>query len=372
MKKKIVTLMMASAIVFAACKKEPVNPNQPTASETTQAMAQRLGATPIERTQYDASGFLIFSSMDDFNQIMIKNANGENTVGQLETKFPSFRGMKHIYVECSKAESAALDLLESNPPHYTSPLQYAYLTTTAQENQNMFLFEECADSPGQYKYSMNINDKQLEYADYSTVDGIVKIGNYIYRFSKNYVKVITDGNKAKIPLFEETTVSNPSNNIYVYPAAEFTLGSTEYNRVAVDGCKNAFMKYKIVQSGKAKMSICGYFDQYPNSVNSTFQESKFTFKVTSMQWRRVGFIWVDDSASELNVSGAFSGIRSPYGASGNSGYNYNNPYYFSYSSAITHFTDVSQAYLPCFTMDHATYRADATLRGVPLSADIWW
>jgi hypothetical protein len=91
---------------------------------------------------------------------------------------------------------------------------------------------------------LEMNITVPSYADFVNSDGIVKIGNEIYQFKKDYVRVITDGSVSKISLLKNLTTDK--NGIEVYPVSRQRKLSNSGRTQANSSCQNTNGSYRLL------------------------------------------------------------------------------------------------------------------------------
>lgn len=157
---------------------------------------------------------------------------------------------------------------------------------------NSFVIEKTFDDCG--FFDKNIHSDYLSKV--VNPDGLIIVGDSIYQHTKDYIKVIKDGDLNKIPNLLSATTSISNLGIEVY---SIKSGTTTFNR----SC----------QSNDGRLRIIVYEDFIQNTSTSDPKQKATTYKVKvrSLQ-RRLWGLWYDNYKTNISLTGNHVG-NSTYG-----------------------------------------------------------
>lgn len=139
-----------------------------------------------------------------------------------ERQFPGFVSQRSLY---EKAIEEDFDYYNSTK----SPLQGSH-SEFVENNTDLFLFDE----DGTFHLNLPITEEFI--SAFVTRKGLLKIGERLYQYSANSIKVIVDGDETKIDLLSQINESSEEYGVLVYNISvkeiEFedsSMGRTEFS-----------------------------------------------------------------------------------------------------------------------------------------------
>ncbi len=141
---------------------------------------------------------------ETIESLTLKNQN-EQSLWEKQLSFVSMQSLYNKIIEAEMAKHAAFDALPENEKTIKNyPEEYTPLTKT---HLNMLSIDQ------EGLINMNVFNETL--AKVVNEDGVVKIGDLIYKYSKDKIRIITNGDKTKLANLHTYTKSDVQNNIYV-------------------------------------------------------------------------------------------------------------------------------------------------------------
>jgi len=385
--KKIFTLLLQPKIyvltfvlsvsILAGCKKEI-------------AGYEVLASTPVPVNYLDHVKFtgtrnmLVFENINVLKQVIADNAatNG-NTFTAMNARFPAFVSMANIYTQFDKKEADLIERLDDSALSSTNVdwTKYLKMGDIGKSYSHMILVKQYPDNQ-EYYYDMNIGQKQ--YADLVNTDGLLAVNDTIYQFTENRVKLITDGDYAKITMLANINVSSPIDHILVIPNNDFMLGwyQSGTTQLPPTVCVDSWDQTKMTPSGSGvderRLEINVRFEQYPvyaynrSSCSVTFISAKKKQLIISRG--KISHIWVDAYPRACNLSGGFTASRlpaasafhTPSGFNAKLGKGLENPVSalipMSLRTPFVHYIDYSSPYQDCYKMTAGSYKLEADFR----------
>ena len=352
--KRTVVAFVFSIILLSGCNNDMLNNSV-------------INESPNQGVSLNLKGMLVFQNVNVLKQELQESFMNEgNDIQKLNSNFPEFKSMKQTFDEFDKQETNLLEKLEKDlNGKKTDFNNYLMMSEMAQRYKKMILVKQYEDNQDYY-YDMNINEHY--WADFVTPDGLLMVNDSIYQFSKDYVKIITDGDFSKISLLESMNSSDKNNNILVFNGSDFILGNFNENDAA--GCTISWNKTKTGTANNKRLELKVYFEQHPEG---NYNVTTFTVGLNSLKKKVLG-IWVNATANSISLHGEYSGPRSPLNINGGTGYLQSNPFDINYSSTagIIHYKDFSPISQPCYTMTSANYRMSAVFSGGGVSTTVSW
>lgn len=272
----IIALVFFTIITFSACKKEE----------------QVNFKTESPEISYDNNhDMMIFASMDILNKHLAAINKGEQVL-QTDKNFIS---LSEILDKVVKAETALSDKYEE-----------LYKDKDLSEKE-IKTIKKKLDSKPLEKITKQFIDKGIikmiktdssthfdlttcapYYANFLNEEGMMKVGDTIYKYSANQIKRITDGDFNKIPLLKNLTISNTDSNIDVINVKT----TTSNNKV------QQFEFYTnrwITGYGKA-IIVTAFFNEYTYN-----GKKKYIYNLKFYCQKKVWWWWKDDTNAEVYV-----------------------------------------------------------------------
>jgi hypothetical protein len=324
-------------------------------------------------TYNSGKNMLVFRNMKVLQQKMDTNeiTNGR-TVTEINRAFPAFFSMKKIFDQFETDETA---LLKKLPDSLNTPnldwKNYLLMSGLGKQYKNMILVKQYADNL-EYYYAMNVN--RPVFADLINPEGLLAVNDSIYQFSEKYVKIITDGDYAKIASLDAVTATNTGNHIIVVSGVDFILGHFKTGAVAAGSCDTAWEKLNTAEAFKRRLIMKVRFEQYPYGAFTitTCKASLVSLQEKHAPWHK-GWGSLKAPADDIVLAGQFAAPRTPLNnVTGVTGYMRSNPFSMYYSSEVTHYKDISYQYQPCYFMTQGIYEMFAHFGTATVAATVVW
>jgi hypothetical protein len=328
---------------------------------------------PADITYNSGRNMLVFRNMKALQQKMDTNeiTNGR-TFTEISSTFPAFLSMKKVFDRFETDETALLEKLpDSLNTTNLDWKKYLLMSDLGKQYKNMILVKQYSDNL-EYYYAMNVN--QSVFANLINPEGLLAVNDSIYQFSEKYVKIITDGDYAKIASLDAVTATNTGNHIIVVNGTEFILGYFKTGAVAAGSCDTTWDKDNTTEAFKKRIIMKVRFDQHPEGVFTvtTCRASLESLDEKRAPWHK-GWVSVKTPADYIILAGQFAAPRAPLNnVTGVTGYMRPNPFSMYYSSAVTHFKDISYQYQPCYIMTQAIYEIFAHFDTHTVAATVLW
>ena len=372
--KMLLVIFALSIAVLSGCKKEMDLVSIPDPASQVSFLSQ-----------YNV---LVFKNMSDLQKMITENAaTAGNTVTALNAQFPNFTSMKNIYTQFDKKEAELLANLPDSVLASTSInwANFLKMSDIGRNYSNMILVKQFGTAQDYY-YEMNIREKF--YADFVNPEGLIVVNDTIYQMSENRVKLITDGDYAKIRMLSIIDSTSLPDHIVVISSAKFIPGY--YQPAGTTGCNLTWDKYREIAAGSGmnerRIGMTAHFEQHPEYPSLT--KTSFYTALTYSKKRIVTIpsgipihIWVDESPLACSLQGAFSGPRSPKDIlPGVSGYSAaisgpKNPFTgvtCSLYSPFYHYMDYSFSNESCYAMHQGTYQMTVMYPGLAATIAVSW
>jgi hypothetical protein len=238
--------------------------------------------------------FLTFTNFEEFNNATQLASSLDTTVrttGNYRVGSPTRlnKSLREIYEEVNEEENTFLEELSAKHGS-SSTLTRAEIGWTPKAKE--LIESEALLIDDSDILEMNITVPS--YADFVNSDGIVKIGNEIYQFKKDYVRVITDGSVSKIALLKNLTTDK--NGINVYPVSRERKSVKNAKTQANSSCQNTNGSYRLL----AYEDWVGF---YLPGGNCNGQLELNNYYLTLRSLKRILGTWQNHNTGELRAEG---------------------------------------------------------------------
>lgn len=261
-------------------------------SENDLSDIDSVNSSEIEKPDYKVNnlGFLEFRDRPTFDSVMHELIEMDENQFLSWERSIGFTSMSTTFENIVDVETAFLENLEANYTGDTTFSDYEIKhSPLAYEYEDMLIFSE----EGFFEPDINTPAHALV----TNRDGIVKIGNVIYNFSRNSVKTIIDGDAQKIPLLKQTDATNESRAI--------TVNNIERRAIEVSGSTNS---RNIVSScawdcrkteGSYRLYAFAYLNRYQDG-------SSYTWDYYLELWsqRRILGQWNWNRTNDMSTTGS--------------------------------------------------------------------
>ncbi len=373
-------VLAASLLAFTACKKDIKTLKDPSATNTTQQGVNSTHARsgPPITLRGDV---LNFDTQQTFDSLI-----GELETQQTEFTFAGFTPLYHTYNEVMAAEDAQMTAFVNSYSSVDDAIAHKdlYVHSTIYSNNTDILDNEVFSDGEPY---VTINLFSLTIAKLTNKYGFVIIDNTLYHYTKDMIYSTTTFDPAQ-PSY------NLSNTLNAGKLQDATYVLTPSGKPeSTCECNNSnnhwVEKTYTGQLPKQRHQLQVVFTQQnKTSEGHCYNESKLY--VTGKHFKKHIFgSWVSANVSSMYFEGAFNGPRTPsvnfvyYSPGYILNYtipNFNYPDPFTQSQCVfynvsgvtfTHFTDKNRSnngtYLPCFYVNHATYKMGTMQGPIPNS-----
>lgn len=214
----------------------------------------------------------------------------------------SFFSMRRAFSELVDAEMAisnyqdslsqdSIDYYETQPIQHSSLVSdYAHMIVTEMVNDTGF-------------FDLNIYNYNLAYL--VNTYGIVRIGDSIFQYTRDYLKYIDNGNPEKIPALIAATADDAANNIVVLPIRgpinPFARSSSN---------TSTFVRSKIGNDKRKRVIIYQDWVQNIAKNDPLLRATHYFITVRSLQRRLFG-AWYDNYKAWLSSNGNTAGNQTP-------------------------------------------------------------
>lgn len=168
--------------------------------------------------------FLTFASFDDLQATLDKISNYGNNEQLNWENNNNFISLNHIYQEIDSAENKLLEPYDTLSVEELEKMPR--VTSYTHDVFSDILIVEKMDDGSSYE-DLNINDYTLSKV--VNREGIIKIGDSIYQYKKNTIKIIKDGDCKKIKILNNIESTNDSLKISVIDLKSGGGSSTSQN-----------------------------------------------------------------------------------------------------------------------------------------------
>jgi hypothetical protein len=140
---------------------------------------------------------LIFKTNEDFVRIRTQLATAtRQQLDQWENQFPNFTSQRFIYEDVLDLDLLHKERVSALPTAELEKVKKElgpdfYTHTSVRENQDLLAFDELG-------YTLKIQGHDPHIEKFVNRDGLVQIGNSIYEYKENSIKIIEDGNMQKL------------------------------------------------------------------------------------------------------------------------------------------------------------------------------
>lgn len=233
-------------------------------------------------------GYLEFKDNKSFettlNYLIEKDStflsNWENQIG--------FLSMRNLFDQIVEAELILSQNQEGLSPHAIQALQHAPIqhAPITDKYKEMLITVLTEDSAGYF--DKNINSEEYSYV--VNKDGIVSISDTIYQYTKEYIKMITDGDISKIELMKKATQTDIGLNIIV---------------LKIEDNKGAGSWLKSATGNNGRFRVIQYLG-FTQNVSGGQTATTWEVKGRSLQRRLFG-AWYDNYKATITLSGNHTG-----------------------------------------------------------------
>ena len=140
-------------------------------------------------------------------------------------------------------------------------------------------------------YSLNLPYENKEIIGFINANGLLKIGNDLYKYEKQYVRIIHDGDESKLKLLSELTESSREYNVTVHTIQERLIALD--NNSAINArftntasCTGDRDKERV--RGGAVNTFNVYVDILGNTPNPGTYQVSYSFYVEMAAWIKKG------------------------------------------------------------------------------------
>jgi hypothetical protein len=238
--KKITKILPLIALLFSACNKKNCKESNPELVKSSSS-----SNTQSYRTT-SPTAYLTFTNKEAFHLTLAEVQLLDSSALQVWESERGFFSMRNAFNELTTAElkvskridnmsQDSLDYYDTKPTlHSQEATDFSHMIITRSEENGSF-------------FDLNINNYNFAYL--VNTYGIVKIGDKIYQFTKDYVKSINNGDANKISMLLMATENDPTNNITV---TALSAGIDPFLRQAAT---STFVRSKIGNSGRDRKSV---------------------------------------------------------------------------------------------------------------------
>ena len=178
-------------------------------------------STPAQEADFTVrakNGYLEFKDQATFDQVKASLENmDDEALNAWESQFEGFTSLRSMAVQAIDAQEDRYE--------YLSTLDEGDLKNLRHDN-NIFYSDFIKNRPsifimqdsGRYHLNMPIKDSELE--GFINTRGLLKVGDNLYEYKKETIKVIHDGNESKLSLLSELANSSEKYGITVHHVDE--------------------------------------------------------------------------------------------------------------------------------------------------------
>lgn len=188
------------------------------------------------------NGLLVFRSYQDFIKIRQElSSASRQELDQWEAKFPAFASQRFIFESIVDDDLLHKSQVQKLPAGEVDKLKSSlgddfYYGKSVLANKALLAFDD-------YGYSLSIlgHDPYIEY--FVNKDGLVQIGDSIFQYKENSIKIIRDGQYSKVAQLNDLQESSIESNVSVINVRRLdpesskgsNLRTTFYNNTSCTG-----------------------------------------------------------------------------------------------------------------------------------------
>ncbi len=246
------------------------------------------------------NGYLEFKDQEAFDQIKSSLQDGDREkYDAWESQFSGFTSLRSIYERSIDEQEKWYSYLESLAEEERQIVMQGsddfFYSDFIKENSKLFVLYDSG------VYDLNLPKSVHEFIPFVNDNGLIKIGNEIYKYSENSLKIIKDGDDSKLRFLASIENSNKEHNIEViniyeriYSTAGFNNG--RQNVIGTDGIYTCDG-----QSGDDKVNGFLYVSIH---VGASYYYYNVTAKAES--WRNNGIFggWTKKRTGALRIEGS--------------------------------------------------------------------
>lgn len=145
----------------------------------------------------EQNGMLIFKTHEDFVRIRTQlDKATRQQLDQWENQFPNFTSQRFIYEDVLDLDLLHKERVSALPTAELEKVKNElgpdfYTHTSVRENQDLLAFDDLG-------YTLKIQGHDPHIERFVNRDGLVQIGDSIYEYKENSIKIIEDGNRQKL------------------------------------------------------------------------------------------------------------------------------------------------------------------------------
>jgi hypothetical protein len=224
-------LFVSTSIFFTGCNEE----------------SDELFNRKSQETTRNYSNFLSFINFDEMNSTIDMLANMDSAEVATWERRNNFISLNSISDYVASEEDRLSDSLETiyRTPEDIPNIRHSEAFETFSD---VFVQKTIPDDDGGIYYDLNISNDN--YANVVNRYGIVKVGENIYQFKENTIKIILGGDVSKINLLDTVTETNEREGVVVYTKARVTYTT------------NKMHHHVVGKRGKYKVILYHTFDQW--------------------------------------------------------------------------------------------------------------